>query len=153
MFGPHPTDRGKLGSKRHLITDRGGIPPTFCVTGASRHDSIVLEELADSLPATCCMRAKRCRATLRASGIKIKARIARKGVAKGAAPFNCRAYLCLAGMGKLRIRFEGRFDIHHALLSLAEHSARHTPVSRLEASSGEAYNHLSVRKIFLFSGS
>lgn len=27
--GPNPTDRGKLGSKRHLITDRQGIPLIF----------------------------------------------------------------------------------------------------------------------------
>lgn len=48
--GPNPADRGKPGSKRHLITDRGGIPLTFCVTGANRHDSVVFEELVDSLP-------------------------------------------------------------------------------------------------------
>jgi transposase len=44
--GPNPTDRGKLGSKRHLITERQGIPLMFCVTGANRHDSVVFEELA-----------------------------------------------------------------------------------------------------------
>jgi hypothetical protein len=37
--GPDPTDRGKLGSKRHVVTDRAGIPLVFCITGANRHDS------------------------------------------------------------------------------------------------------------------
>ncbi|MEA5234486.1 transposase, partial [Xanthomonas fragariae] len=48
--GPNPTDRGKLGSKRHLIVDRNGIPLAVCVTGANRHDSVVFEELIDALP-------------------------------------------------------------------------------------------------------
>lgn len=48
--GANPTDRGKLGSKRHLITDRHGVPLAFCVTGANRHDSVVFEELVDALP-------------------------------------------------------------------------------------------------------
>lgn len=48
--GPNPTDRGKLGSKRHIITDRQGVPLIFCVTGANRHDSVVFEQLVDALP-------------------------------------------------------------------------------------------------------
>lgn len=48
--GPNPTDRGKLGSKRHLIVDRNGVPLAFCVTGANQHDSVVFEELVDALP-------------------------------------------------------------------------------------------------------
>jgi len=49
--GPTPTDRSKLGSKRHIVTDAQGIPVMFCVTGANRHDSVVFEELVDALPA------------------------------------------------------------------------------------------------------
>ncbi len=45
--GPNPTDRG---SKRHVITDRHGVPLAFCVTGANRHDSVVFEERVDALP-------------------------------------------------------------------------------------------------------
>ena len=41
---------GKLGSKRHIITDRQGIPLMFCVTGANRHDSVIFEQLVDALP-------------------------------------------------------------------------------------------------------
>jgi len=49
--GPNPTDRGKLGSKRHLIVDRRGVPMALAVTGANRHDSIVFEDLVDAIPA------------------------------------------------------------------------------------------------------
>ncbi|WP_230950774.1 IS5 family transposase, partial [Xanthomonas translucens] len=48
--GPNPTDRGKRGSKRRVITDRHGVPLAFCVTGANRHDSVVFEERGDALP-------------------------------------------------------------------------------------------------------
>lgn len=41
--GPNPTDRGKNGSKRHLLVDGRGIPLSFIVTGANRHDVSQLE--------------------------------------------------------------------------------------------------------------
>src|SRR5215472_141310 len=37
--GPIPTDRAKLGSKRHLICDGHGIPLAIQLTGANRDDS------------------------------------------------------------------------------------------------------------------
>jgi hypothetical protein len=48
--GPNPTDRGRLGTKRHLITDRHGIPLAFLLTGAHVHDSVPFEELLDAVP-------------------------------------------------------------------------------------------------------
>ncbi|BEU50495.1 IS5 family transposase (plasmid) [Ralstonia pseudosolanacearum] len=48
--GPNPTDRGKLGSKRHLVVDRRGVPLALMVTGANRHDSVVFEVLVDAIP-------------------------------------------------------------------------------------------------------
>ena len=48
--GPNSTDRGRLGTKRHLITDRTGIPLAFVLTGANTHDSMPFEELLDSIP-------------------------------------------------------------------------------------------------------
>ncbi len=48
--GPNPTACGKLGSKRHLIVDRNGVPLAVCVTGAHRHDSVVFEEWVAALP-------------------------------------------------------------------------------------------------------
>lgn len=39
--GRNPTDRGKLGSKLHLLVDKRGAPLAVAVTGANRHDKIV----------------------------------------------------------------------------------------------------------------
>ena len=36
--GPNPTDRGKLGSKRHILTDRRGTPLSAVITGVNTHD-------------------------------------------------------------------------------------------------------------------
>jgi putative transposase len=44
-IGPNPTDRGKNGTKRSLLVDERGVPLSFVVTGANRHDSISLEPL------------------------------------------------------------------------------------------------------------
>src|SRR5690242_15733398 len=49
--GPNPTDRGKPGSKRHLVVDRQGIPLAVLPTAANVHDSTVLEEALDAVPA------------------------------------------------------------------------------------------------------
>lgn len=39
--GPHPTDRGKPGTKRHLLTARPGIPLAARLTGANRQDCLL----------------------------------------------------------------------------------------------------------------
>lgn len=49
--GPNPTDRGKLGSKRHIVVDARGIPLAITVTGANRHDSMAFEPTLDAIPA------------------------------------------------------------------------------------------------------
>ncbi len=36
--GPNPTDRGKSGTKRSLLTEGNGIPISVTVDGANRHD-------------------------------------------------------------------------------------------------------------------
>lgn len=41
--GPNPTDRGKIGWKWSLATDRWGIPIGWVAAGANRNDSILLE--------------------------------------------------------------------------------------------------------------
>lgn len=48
--GPNPTDRRKLGSKHHLLTDAHGIPLSIILTGANRHDVTQLLPLLDSIP-------------------------------------------------------------------------------------------------------
>ena len=44
--GPNPTDRGKPGSKHHLLTDANGTPLSAILTGANRHDATQLLPLA-----------------------------------------------------------------------------------------------------------
>ena len=36
--GNNPTDRSKLGTKRHILTDKKGIPLSIIITSASIHD-------------------------------------------------------------------------------------------------------------------
>ncbi|MFC9589360.1 IS5 family transposase [Streptomyces sp. NPDC056944] len=45
-----PTDRGKLGSKIHLITDRNGPPLSLGTSAANMHDSLGLEPLVRGIP-------------------------------------------------------------------------------------------------------
>ena len=41
--GPNPTDRGKKGTKRSLLTEGHGLPIGVYVDGANRHDMKLLE--------------------------------------------------------------------------------------------------------------
>ncbi|MGF6736152.1 IS5 family transposase [Paraburkholderia youngii] len=137
--GPNPTDRGKLGSKRHIVVDARGVPLAITVTGANRHDSIAFEPTLDAIPAVSGLNGQprkrpatlhadkgydfgRCRRYLKLRGIT--ARIARRGVESKERLGRHRwvverTHAWFAGFGKLRIRFERRLDIHVALLSLA----------------------------------
>ena len=45
--GKNPTDRGKLGWKWSILTDRNGIPIGWAIDGANRNDSILLEPTLD----------------------------------------------------------------------------------------------------------
>lgn len=44
MTGKNPTDRGKLGTKRSLMTDAAGIPTGLTVAGANVHDIRLLQD-------------------------------------------------------------------------------------------------------------
>jgi transposase len=48
--GPNPTDRGRPGTKRHLLVDRNGIPLAVLLSPANRHDSRMLESMLDAVP-------------------------------------------------------------------------------------------------------
>ncbi|MFF8382020.1 IS5 family transposase [Streptomyces sp. NPDC015661] len=50
LTGPNPTDRGKEGSKIHLICDRTGLPISLAISGANLHDSRALEPLVRGIP-------------------------------------------------------------------------------------------------------
>ena len=47
--GPSPTDRGKRGSKYHILVDRQGVPLAVQLSAANVHDSRLLELLVDSV--------------------------------------------------------------------------------------------------------
>jgi transposase len=48
--GPSPVDRGKSGSKHHVITDANGVPLTCSVTAANRNDISEMAPLVNQLP-------------------------------------------------------------------------------------------------------
>ena len=48
--GPNPTDRGKLGTKRSVVTDARGVPIGFAVAGANVPDYKLLEATLDAMP-------------------------------------------------------------------------------------------------------
>ena len=48
--GKDPTNRGKLGTKHHVVVDRAGLPLSVTLSGANVHDSKVLEEVVDAIP-------------------------------------------------------------------------------------------------------
>ena len=136
--GPNPTDRGKPGTKRHLVVDRTGLPLAKVLTGANRHDTVVFEALLDAIPpikqATGRRRKRpakghadkaydipRCRRALTKRHIKV--RIARKGIDTSERLGRHRWVVerTLAWLNRYRrltVRYERRADIHDAFLTL-----------------------------------
>jgi len=51
--GPNPTDRGKLGWKWSILTDRNGIPLGWTIDGANRNDSVLLAPTLDDAAGRC----------------------------------------------------------------------------------------------------
>ncbi len=131
-------NRGKPGTKRHVVSDRRGTPLTARIPGANRHDSAVFEAEVDAIPPIKRPRGRprkrpeklhgdtaydipRCRQTL--TSRHITGRIARKGI--DASDKLGRHWWVvertLAWLGQFRrltIRYERRDDIHQAFLSL-----------------------------------
>jgi putative transposase len=48
--GKNPTDRGKIGTKRSVLTDSGGVPIGLAVEGANRNDFKMVHETLTSIP-------------------------------------------------------------------------------------------------------
>jgi transposase len=46
--GNNPTDRGKKGTKRHILVDERGVPLSIVVTGANRHDVSQLRSVLEN---------------------------------------------------------------------------------------------------------
>jgi putative transposase len=47
--GKNPTDRGKIGTKRSVLTDGGGVPIGLAVEGANRNDFKMVQETLTSI--------------------------------------------------------------------------------------------------------
>lgn len=47
--GPNPTDRGKLGTKRHILGDERGAPLSAAISGANRNDMKVADAVVDGI--------------------------------------------------------------------------------------------------------
>ena len=125
-MGANPVDRGKPGSKLHLVVDGGGLPLSLLVTSASTNDSVVFEALLDDIPAVRTPAGQRrcrpdkvhadkaydhrgCRSYLTRRGVKV--RIARRGVESsdrlGRHRWKAeRSIAWLAGCRRLRVRYD-----------------------------------------------
>jgi len=139
LTGPNPVDRGKYGSKIHLITERTGLPLSIGISGANTHDSQALIPLVKGIPPIRSRRGRRRRRPdklhadkgydydyLRRwlSGRGIRHRIARKGVESsqrlGRHRWTVeRTMAWLAGCRRLHRRYERKADHFLAFTSIA----------------------------------
>ena len=49
MISPNPIDRDKIGTKRYVLTDQGGIPLSVVITPANTHDMKAVKDTLDSV--------------------------------------------------------------------------------------------------------
>ncbi|WP_446692668.1 IS5 family transposase [Saccharothrix mutabilis] len=139
LTGPSAVDRGKTGSKIHVLTDRAGLPLVTGVSGAHTHDSQGLKPLVMGIPAILGPHGRRrrrprklhgdkaydaghLRAWLRARGIT--PRIARTGRDTGTRLGRHRwaverTLSWLTGYRRLNRRYERHGTLFAAFLSLA----------------------------------
>jgi transposase len=136
--GPNPTDRAKLGSKRHLICDGRGVPLVIQLTGANRNDSQQALALVQEIPH---LQGKRGRPRHRPDCVLGDRGYDAEAIRQGLLAFHIVPWLAErniehgSGLGRwrwvvertfawlnqfrrLRVRYEKRADIHEAFLSL-----------------------------------
>lgn len=135
--GPNPTDRGKNGTKRHLITDGAGTPLAIEHTAANVHDSNLAIPLVDAIPP---IKQPKGRPRRRPDVVladraydaedKIRKPLRRRGILPLIAERNTphgsglgqyryvveAAFDWLFNQRRLRVRYEKRDDIHDAFL-------------------------------------
>jgi transposase len=63
--GRNPVDRGKAGSKLHVLTDAAGVPLSVAISAANVHDMNALRPLVQAIPAVRSPRGHRRRKPLR----------------------------------------------------------------------------------------
>jgi transposase len=136
--GPSPVDRGRAGSKHHLLVDASGLPLAWTLTGGNRNDVTQLIPLLEAVPAVrgqvgrprrrpVCVIADRgydhdkYRRLLRELGIT--PRIARRQTEHGSGLGHFRwvverTFAWLHNFKRLLVRYDRRADIHQAFLAL-----------------------------------
>ena len=139
LTGPNPVDRGKKGSKIHLITDRSGLPLSVAISGANTHDSQALQPLVQGIPPIRSRRGPRRRRPAKLHGDKgydydhlrrwlrrrgIVHRLARRGVEPsqrlGRHRWQVeRTMAWLAGCRRLHRRYERKADHFLAFVGIA----------------------------------
>ncbi|WP_158581741.1 IS5 family transposase [Actinomadura spongiicola] len=139
LTGPNPVDRGKKGSKLHVLSDAAGLPLVVAVSAANVHDSRALKPLLMALPAIRSRRGPRRRRPVKVRADKayhsaehlawlrgrgIVPRIARAGVESserlGRHRWKIERTLAwLFGYRRLTIRYERHGHLFNAFLVLA----------------------------------
>ncbi len=137
--GPSPVDRGRTGSKHHVLVEGHGIPLAVSLTGGNRNDVTQLLPLIEAVPPVRGRRGRprrrpdvlyadrgydhdKYRKLVRGKGITPV--IAHRGQPHGSGLGAYRwvaeqAFALLHWFRRLRIRWEVRDDIHEAFLKLA----------------------------------
>jgi transposase len=138
LTGPSPVDRGRMGSKHHLLVDAAGIPLAISLTGGDRNDVTELLPLVDGVGP---VRGKVGRPRLRADNLiadrgydhdkyrrelwaRGKPIIARRATEHGSGLGTLRwvverTFAWLHQFRRLRVRWERRPELHEAFMHLA----------------------------------
>uniref|UniRef100_UPI0035717205 IS5 family transposase n=1 Tax=Nocardia veterana TaxID=132249 RepID=UPI0035717205 len=139
MTGPSPVDRGKTGSKIHVLSDRAGIPLSVGVSAANTNDVEALKPLVKAIPAVRSRRGPRRRKPAKLHADKaydaadlrrwvrdrgIGVRIARKGIESSQRLGRHRWVIertisWLTGYHRLNIRYDRKATHFLAFLTLA----------------------------------
>ena len=136
--GPSPVDRGRPGSKHHLLVEASGIPLAWSVTGGNRNDVTQLIPLIEAVPAVAGLPGRprrrperlladrgydhdKYRTLVRELGITPV--IARRRTANGSGLGRYRwvverTFAWLHSFKRLLVRYERRADMHQAFLAL-----------------------------------
>ncbi|MFE0346840.1 IS5 family transposase [Streptomyces griseoluteus] len=151
LTGPNPTDRGKPGSKIHLITDRKGLPLSLGISPANLHDSQGLVPLVRGIPPIRSRRGPRRRRPGKLHGDKgydydhlrrwlrsrgIRHRIARKGIESSQRLGRHRWVVertvsWLAGCRRLHRRYERKPEHFLAFVGIAALLIGHRRLTRI----------------------
>ncbi|RMF69537.1 MAG: IS5 family transposase [Calditrichaeota bacterium] len=137
--GPNPTDRGRLGSKHHLLVNSDGVPLAVALTAANQHDVLqalpLMAQIPDvrgkpgkpkqrpeSLYGDAAYDCKALRGVLKWLGVRPLLAPRRREHGSGLGKVRWvveRTIAWFHSFRRLRIRWERRDDIHEAFMKLA----------------------------------